>query len=224
MLRELRVSNYALIEELNLSLTQGLNVLSGETGAGKSIVIGAINLLLGERATAEQVRRGADTALVEGIFTPLPGSDSPLHSLLAEAGLEVDEELIVSRELSRSGRSVGRVQGRTVPLSFLKELGRDLIDLHGQHQHQSLLRPEAHLDLLDSFGGTALAGALTRVASLYQKRQQLKGDLEALGSDSAARERRMDILSYQLQENSRAQLTHGEVEELHSREKILAHP
>ncbi|NLY39663.1 MAG: DNA repair protein RecN [Firmicutes bacterium] len=223
MLRELRVSNYALIEELNLSLTQGLNVLSGETGAGKSIVIGAINLLLGERATAEQVRRGADTALVEGIFTPLPGSDSPLHSLLAEAGLEVDEELIVSRELSRSGRSVGRVQGRTVPLSFLKELGRDLIDLHGQHQHQSLLRPEAHLDLLDSFGGTALAGALTRVASLYQKRQQLKGDLEALGSDSAARERRMDILSYQLQEISRAQLKPGEEEELDSREKILAH-
>jgi DNA repair protein RecN (Recombination protein N) len=110
-----------------------------------------------------------------------------------------------------------------VPLSFLKELGRDLIDLHGQHQHQSLLRPEAHLDLLDSFGGTALAGALTRVASLYQKRQQLKGDLEALGSDSAARERRMDILSYQLQEISRAQLKPGEEEELDSREKILAH-
>ena len=114
MLRELRVSNYALIEELNLSLTQGLNVLSGETGAGKSIVIGAINLLLGERATAEQVRRGAIR----------PWWRASLHrcrerfaaALAAEAGLEVDEELIVSRELSRSGRSVGR-SGRTVPLS-----------------------------------------------------------------------------------------------------------
>lgn len=223
MLRELRVSNYALIEDLNLSLTAGLNVLSGETGAGKSIVIGAINLLLGERATAEQVRRGADTALVEGIFTPLSETDSTLHSLLEKAGLEAEEELIVARELTRSGRGVGRIQGRTVPVSFLKELGRDLVDLHGQHQHQSLLRPEAHLDLLDSFGGTALAAALAKVASLYQKRQQLKGDLAALGSDSAARERRIDILSYQLQEITKAQLKPGEEEELAAKENLLAH-
>ncbi len=223
MLLELRVSEFALIEDLTLVLTPGLNVLSGETGAGKSIVIGAINLLLGERAAAEQVRQGQDTARVEGIFD---ASDllPEIAALLEESGIEPDEEaLIIAREVQLGGRGVGRVQGRAVPISFLKDLGQLMVDLHGQHQHQSLLKPEQHLTLLDSFGGGKLSHCRRQVAELFSKRQGLMHDLSALGSDAAERERRMDILEFQIKEIEAARLQAGEEEELTGKEKILTH-
>ena len=222
MLLELRVSEFALIEDLSLSLTPGLNVLSGETGAGKSIVIGAINLLLGERAAVEQVRQGSDTARVEGIFD-LANVLPEAEPLLGQAGIEPEQELIVAREVSAAGRSVGRVQGRAVPASFLKELGQMLVDLHGQHQHQSLLRSEQHILLLDSFGGEKLANLRRQVAELYRKRQSLLTELAALGSDAAERERRVDILAFQIKEIEAARLEPAEEEELLRREKILGH-
>ena len=129
MLVEMRVSQFALIEDLTLKFGPGLNILSGETGAGKSIVIGAINLLLGERAVTEQIRQGEESAFVEGIFVCL-GASLEIDALLEEAGIESGETLIVAREMSRSGRSVGRVNGRAVPISFLKEIGQLLVDLH----------------------------------------------------------------------------------------------
>lgn len=223
MLLELRVSNFALIDDLSLTLEAGLNVLSGETGAGKSLVIGAISLLLGERAAAEQVRQGEETALVEGIFCCEAENRAAVAALLQEAGLEAGDELIMAREVTRGGRSAARIQGRTVPASFLKELGQLLVDLHGQHQHQSLLRSEQHLELLDSFGGEAISQARREAADLFHRRQELKQELAALGLDSAERERRMDILAFQLKEIEAAELRPGEEEELEKQEKILAY-
>lgn len=223
MLGEIRVSHFALIEDLTLELGPGLNVLSGETGAGKSIVIGAINLLLGERADIEQIRQGEESALVEGIFESAGPAASEISRLLDEAGIESGEELIVARELSRRGRSVGRINGRTVPISFLKKLGEVLVDLHGQHQHQSLLSPHYQLALLDFYGGDETGAALKDVAGLYRRRQELLRNLSDLGLESAERERRIDILSFQIKEIEEARLESEEEERLLGKEQILAH-
>jgi len=222
VLLKLRVSDFALIEDLALSLTPGLNVLSGETGAGKSIVIGAINLLLGERAAQDHVRQGRDLAQVEGIFN-ITGLQPEISPLLEQMGIEPDSELIISREVQAEGRSIGRVQGRAVPISALKELGQLLVDLHGQHQHQSLLKAERHLSLLDSFGGEDLSALRRHVAEQYRRRQQLLRELSALGSETATRERSIDILSFQIKEIESAKLAPGEEEELLRQEKIFAH-
>ena len=223
MLEELRVSNFALIEDLSLPLRAGLNVLSGETGAGKSIIIGAIGLLLGERALTEQIRHGEESAFVEGIFAPPGPAAAGIEALLDGAGIEGSGTLIVAREMSRSGRSVGRVNGRTVPVFFLRELGELLVDLHGQHEHQSLLRPRYQLELLDYYGGEKTAAAVQLVERLYRKRQELTKRLEGLGRDSAERERRMEILSFQIEKIREARLEPAEEERLLQEEQILAH-
>ncbi len=222
MLIELKVSNFALIEDLSFDFSSGLNVLSGETGAGKSIVIGAISLLLGERANVEYIRQGEDHAYVEALIGCNKQVKPLIDSMLAEAGIESSEELIIARELQQGGRSVARVNGRAVPVTFLKELGHLLVDLHGQHQHQSLLRPEQHLELLDSFGGANISTLKEELNELYKKRQQLKNELAQLGDDSAERERRLDVYDFQLKEIREANLEPGEDEELARREKILA--
>lgn len=222
MLVELRVSNFALIEDLTLRFDDGLNVLSGETGAGKSIVIGAINLLLGERAAVEQIRQGKDDASVEGIIFPSAALKGTIENFLESAGIAIAEELIVGREVFRNGRSVARINGRAVPISLLKELGHLLVDLHGQHQHQSLLRADQHLELLDSFGGEKLHSSRNRLAEKYKKRQVLKKELSELGEDSGERERRLDVYKFQLKEITEAALTAGEDDELVQRERILA--
>ncbi len=222
MLLELRVSNFALIEDLSFNFNTGFNVLSGETGAGKSIVIGAISLLLGERAAIEQIRQGKEIAYVEGVICLEGSRKEIIKLLLGEAGIELADELILAREVYSSGRSVARVNGRAVPVSFLKELGRYLVDLHGQHQHQSLLRSEEHLDLLDSFGGEKITAARKKLEAMFQKRQDLKNELSLLGSDSTERERKLEVYEYQLNEIKQADLNSGEDEELTEREKILA--
>ncbi len=223
MLEELRVSNFALIEDLSLPLRAGLNVLSGETGAGKSIIIGAIGLLLGERALTEQIRHGEESAFVEGIFAPPGPAAAGIDALLDGAGIEGSGTLIVAREMSRGGRSVGRVNGRTVPVFFLRELGELLVDLYGQHEHQSLLRPRYQLELLDYYGGEKTAAAVQLVERLYRKRQELTKRLEGLGRDSAERERRMEILSFQIEKIREARLEPAEEERLLQEEQILAH-
>ncbi|HHX87305.1 MAG TPA: DNA repair protein RecN, partial [Firmicutes bacterium] len=223
MLLQLNVSNYALIEDLSLELCPGLNILSGETGAGKSIIIGALSLLLGERATSDQIRQGEEAALIEAMFAVNPLVLPRISTIMEEAGLTMEEELIISRELSRSGRSVARVNGRAMPVFFLKELGKYLVDLHGQHEHQSLLHPEQHLELLDAFGGDSLAACRQEVADLYSRLKELMRELEALGQDSARRERQMEVLDYQIKEIAAAGLTVEEEEELLRQEKILVH-
>ena len=222
MLVELKVTNYALIDDLKIEFSSGLNVLSGETGAGKSIVIGAINLLLGERAAVDQIRQGQDRAYIEGIVSCDSHVKDILVKNLTDAGIEWEEDLIIAREIYKSGRSVARINGRAVPVSFLKEIGKHLIDLHGQHQHQSLLRPEEHLELLDLFGGDKVDKLKAKTAELYHRRQGMKKELNSLGESKAERERRIDIAEYQLSEIREAKLNAGEDEELSEREKVLA--
>ncbi len=222
MLLELQVSNYALIENLKLSFAPGLNILSGETGAGKSIVIGALNLILGERAAVEQIRQGQDIALIEGVISLNQPLQAKIGEKLKDAGIEEADELLIGREVFRNGRSVARVNGRSVPVSFLKEIGKLLFDLHGQHQHQSLLRSEQHSELLDSFGGDKIKNCKCGLAQLWQKQQDLKKELSALGDDSAERERRLDVYAFQLKEITEANIKAGEDSELMQRERILA--
>ncbi len=222
MLLQLRVVNYALIEDLTLNFSSGLNILSGETGAGKSIVIGAINLLLGERAAVDQIRQGHDAAYVEGMVSCEPALQDEIEKILEKAGIKGNDELIIAREIFRTGRSVARVNGRAVPVSFLKEIGQLIVDLHGQHQHQSLLRPDQHLELLDSFGGVEIISARKKVAECYDKWQVQKKELARLGENSAERERNIDISAFQLKEIREAELYPGEDLELSRREKILA--
>ncbi|HEY8475877.1 MAG TPA: AAA family ATPase, partial [Chloroflexota bacterium] len=153
MLLELTIRNFAIIDELHLRWEPGLNVLTGETGAGKSIVLDAVGGLLGDRLGAEVVRTGAERAYVEGVFTIAPG-DAALRQLLAEHDLlDAEDQLIVSRDIARTGRSVGRVNGRAVSLALLQAIGERLVDVHGQSQHLSLLRGRAQLDLLDHYAG-----------------------------------------------------------------------
>ncbi|MFO7952386.1 MAG: DNA repair protein RecN [Bacillota bacterium] len=222
MLLELKVSNFALIEDLSFNFSSGLNVLSGETGAGKSIVIGAVSLLLGERANVEYIRQGEESAYVEAMINCSEQIRSLIDNMLEEAGIAKNEELIIARELHQNGRSVARVNGRAVPVTFLKELGQILVDLHGQHQHQSLLRSEQHLDLLDSFGGEKISACRKQLGELFNKRQRLSNELSELGNDSTERERRLDVYAFQLREIREANLETGEDEELAKREKILA--
>ncbi|HED24504.1 MAG TPA: DNA repair protein RecN [Firmicutes bacterium] len=222
MLVDLKVANFALIEDLNMTFSPGLNVLSGETGAGKSIVIGAINLIMGERAAVEQIRQGEEKAYVEGIISCPETLRGFLDNILEEAGISFDGELILAREVYRSGRSVARVNGRAVPVSFLRELGQYLVDLHGQHQHQSLLRPEQHLELLDSFGGEEILKARADLTAMYRKGQELTERLASLGEDGAERERHLDVYAFQLKEIRGAGLYPGEDDKLLQKERILA--
>ena len=151
MLQRLFVKNVALIEELDVAFTAGFNVLTGETGAGKSIVIDAVNLVLGERASRELIKHGADKARVEAVFE-IKGRDG-LLSALEEMGLPCEEpgELLLSREMSAAGKNICRVNGALVNLATLKEITDQLVDVHGQHAHQSLLSKSRHMEYLDSF-------------------------------------------------------------------------
>lgn len=223
MLHRLHVINFALIDDLILELGPGLNVLSGETGAGKSIVIGAISLLLGERASVEQVRSKEKAALIEGIFIPPAPVAALVAPILKTAGISTEEELYLSREVSTGGRSVARINGRLVPVSVLKELGRYLVDLHGQYQHQSLLHPEEQLELLDAFGGTELIVLRNQAASLFQRLKQVRQELSALNYDEVTREHQLDVLEHQIREIHEVHPSPEEETDLLRREQVLAH-
>ncbi|KKM11769.1 hypothetical protein SY88_07065 [Clostridiales bacterium PH28_bin88] len=222
MLQELFIENFALVEQVRLSLAPGLNVLTGETGAGKSIIVDAMAVLLGGRASQEFIRTGQDRALVEGYFSP--PQPAGLEEALLALGISREEDggLLLSREISRSGRNACRVNGRVVTLSVYQEVGRFLVDLHGQHDHQSLLSSSRQLELLDYFGGKAVAGLREEVAAAYRQARDLTAELSALLGDAREKARQRDLLRYQLEEIDRARLTPGEEEELASQRAILA--
>lgn len=230
MLQELTVRNFALLEEVQLAFSPGLNVLTGETGAGKSIIIDAIGTVLGGRAATDVIRTGAERASLEAIFS-VPSSRvdaAPVRELLATLGLdepgEADESdtgtLILSRELSRNGRSVARVNGRAVPVSTLAQVGAHLLDFHGQHEHLSLLRPGAQRDLLDRFGG--LFGHREAVAALVKELRAVRHELASLQQDEREVARRIDLLSFQVEEIHNARLRPGEDEALAHERTLLA--
>lgn len=221
MFLELYVENFALIDRLRLRLGEGLNILTGETGAGKSILIDAVETVLGGRASVDFIRSGEEKALVEVLFdvSGLPGA----RGLLEEWGLATDEGvLLLGREIGRGGRTTSRINGRVATASMIREIGQYLIDIHGQHEHQSLLRPEKHLDLLDRFGGVEVLEAGERVGNLYRRWKEADRKLQELVGDQRDRARRLDLNRFQVEEIDRARLVAGEEESLAEERKLLA--
>ena len=220
LLIELMVHNFALIEELRLELGPGLNVLTGETGAGKSIIIDAVNLVLGGRASIDFIREPADKARIEGIFE-IPRVEVLLE-LLGEFGVEVEEDgvLIMNREVSRNGRNLCRINGRTATLANYRRVGQFLVDLHGQHEHQSLLNPDQHLELLDSYGGGEIPVLRGKIANCFRELQAVIRELDRWQKDEQELARRQDLLTYQVNEIESAHLAVGEEKDL-SQEKII---
>lgn len=220
MLLELTIRNIALIESLRIEFAQGFNVLTGETGAGKSIVVDSVNLALGGRADRDLIRTGSERASVEALFDL---SDTPRALQMAqELGIEADGGLVcVSRELTRSGRNLCRIAGTVLPLSTLKQFTALLMDVHGQHEHQALMNPLRHLDFLDAFGDGDHAQLLQRVREAYDARMQTAAQLRQLMKDASQSERLMDMLSFQVREISEAKLKPGEEAKLEKKLEML---
>lgn len=222
MLLELRVRNLGIIEDMNWRLRRGLNIITGETGAGKSLVIDAVELLLAGKAHEEVIRHGADAAQVEGVFTlPQKEKPSPLRELLAEQGLLADEEtLVIDCQLRRQGGGLIRINGHAVPRARLRQIGRWLVDIHGQSEHLSLLDRQSHLDFLDAYARTLdLRRDFHTKATELEK---LEEELKKLEQDAKERARREEFLRFQLEEIGRARLREGEEKELERERHILA--
>ena len=219
MLLELHITNFALIERLDISFSSGLNVLTGETGAGKSIIIDCVSFILGGKQTRDVIRTGQECAYVEGVFD----SKGPeLSAILKDNGIEEEDIIILSREISIGGRSIARINGRAVTLGTLKQVGRLLIDLHGQHEHQSLLDEEKHIYMLDSFCPPSFRELKEAYGACYERMSQLETQLQKLKTDDQYKLRRMDLISFQINEISEADLTNGEDIELLKRKGILS--
>ena len=172
MLLNLYIKNYALIDNVSIAFGPGLNILTGETGAGKSIIIDAINLIIGERASTDLIRTGQQNASVEAVFEY---EDKSIDEILKEYGIEPeDNTLIISREINIQGRSISRMNGKLVPASALKRVGKLLIDIHGQHEHQSLLDSKNHIKILDSLEYEEISKFKNKVKSLYQEYCQIQ--------------------------------------------------
>lgn len=221
MLLMLDLRDFALIDSLTLDFYPGLNVLTGETGAGKSIIIGAIGLILGERASTEHIRAGCERAYLEAVFSPSAATAPQLQKIIEQHGIPFEEEIIISREISLGGRNICRVNGRSVPLTALKDLGAFLIDLHGQHSHQSLLRTERHLYLLDEFGDEELLKTKRELQELYDRWQKVSEKLKTLGSSAEERQRQLELLRFQRDEILNASISAEEEEELTKRLSLL---
>lgn len=220
MLRELHITNFALIDELGVEFGPGLNVLTGETGAGKSIIIDALGLVLGMRGEAEQIRTGADGATVEAAFDRC---DEEIRGLLADSGIEYppNEFLLVRRVLLREGRSKAYLNGRLSSSASLRNLGELLVDVHGQHQGVALTQPSRHRLLLDAYAG--LTEEVAAFRRLYGRRQTLTAELDTLRAGERQTTQRLDQLRYQRDEIVAARLVHGEEEELSRERTILMH-
>ena len=215
MLSLLHIENIALIQSADIRFEPGFNVLTGETGAGKSIVIDSIGAVLGERTSRELIRTGAKSALVTAVFTQVP----PLPWLEENGFPTGEEELLLQRELQGDGRNVCRIDGKLVTVAQLRELGRQLLNIHGQHDGQQLLDPASHLGYLDQFGGCR--PLLESYQEAYRKWHDIRREMDKLQMDEAERSRRVDTLNYQIQELERAQLKAGEDEELSARRTLL---
>lgn len=222
MLLSLTIRNVALIEELTISLHEGFHVLTGETGAGKSIIVDAVNLVLGGRADRELIRTGCEKAYVEALFDI--HDNSKMKELLSQQEMEAEDDLLsISREISISGRNICRVLGVVMPLAALRDITASLIDVHGQHEHQFLMDEHKHLLFLDSFGDDTHRLRMEAAAAALEAYRTGEKELRRLVSENSQREQRMDMLRFQLQELKAAKLSAGEEETLRRDLERLRH-
>lgn len=220
MLERLSIKNIALIREQTIEFSDGLNVLTGETGAGKSLIIDSLSLLLGEKADKSLITHGETFATVEAVFSNL--SENVL-SVFDEFGMEREDALVVSRKISVDGKNECRVNGVSFTLSMLKKLSAPLMDLHGQFEHQNLLKVSKHIEILDLFGGNEIAQILEEYRILFSKYESNQAELRSLVTNDQERERLIDLYSYQVQEIDNAGFYEGEEEELKQMRNQILH-
>jgi DNA repair protein RecN (Recombination protein N) len=218
MLTDLTIKNVAIIDTLQITFKTGLTVLTGETGAGKSIIIDAVGLIMGSRASSDLIRSGEEEATVEALFDISAQTD--IRQLLLEAGFDCDDELLIKRSLSRSGKNKIFINGGMATLALLSDIAPRLINIYGQHDSQTLLKPENHLRLLDAFAG--LNTERQEFKRLFNRLAALRENIDALESEQREAERRLDLLSYQSEEIEKAELKAGEEEQLEERRTLLA--
>ncbi len=218
MLRQLLIENIALIDKLELALGDGLNIMSGETGAGKSIIIDSLNFVLGERADKSLIRYGTEYAVVQAVFDEY--INPQISEYLDSVGIDAEDVLILRRKMTVEGKNECRINGRIATLSILKGLTELLVDIHGQHEHQSLLKSANHITLLDSIGETKLFNCKAEMQKEYSNYTSLKRELGKYGNGDE-RERRLDILKYQIDEIERVNVGEGEEESLLAQRKRI---
>lgn len=221
MLQRLDIQNIALIDKLCVELGEGLNVLTGETGAGKSIIIDSINAILGERLPKDLIRTGTDKASVQAVFTI---DETRFSDLIEIYGFEVEEDgsLLISRDVNITGKNSCRINGRLVTVTALKEVGQRLLDIHGQYDNHSLLNSSKHLDLLDAFAGETIADYLKEYKVKFTEFKSKKQKLNELTSEKGEKEKKIDLLKFQTNEIEKADLKSSEEEELENRRIILS--
>jgi DNA repair protein RecN (Recombination protein N) len=206
MLTELSIRNFAIIDQITLTFKEGLTVLSGETGAGKSIIIDAIQLLAGGRASVDFVRHGEDKAEIEGLFS-IDSKSHAIYTVGKQFGVDIqDNDVVLQRVITSSGKSICRVNGKLVTLAILKEFGRTLIDIHSQHETQSLMVPENHIELLDLYNPDHIVQVKEEYLSLYNKLEALKKRYKELSENEQEMAQRLDLLEFQLRELEKANL------------------
>lgn len=218
MLSHIHINSLGIIDDLEIEFGKGLNIITGETGAGKTLVIGSIQMISGNKVSKDLIRNGKDKAFVEALFYI---ENDLLKNRVKELGYDSDE-IVIYREITRNGRAVNKVNGHLVSVSELKELGEILIDLHGQHDNQFLLDSRHHIEVIDNFAGDELKTFKDEYLTLYNDRKRILDDIERLGGEPEKRARTIEFLKFQLDEIKEASLKSGEEEELNDRRKVLA--
>lgn len=223
MLTELSIKNFAIIEELDISFEKGLTVLTGETGAGKSIIIDAIGLLVGGRGSADFVRYGAKKAEIEGLFF-IDDKQHPIYQKANEIGIEIDEDgmVVLQRVINVQGKSICRINNKLVTLTVLRELGETIVDIHGQHEHQHIMQQEQHLFMLDQYGEEQLRSPLLAYKQQYTTYKMLHKQVKQFTENEQKLVQRLDLLQYQLEEIQKANLVSEEDTSLTSEKIKLA--
>ena len=220
MLLEISIKNFAIIEAISLNFEKGMTVLTGETGAGKSIIIDAMNMMLGARATTDVIRHGAPKAEIEGLFSI--ENSLPLQEIFDEQGIDLGDEIIIRREILQNGRSVSRVNGQMVNLSVLRAIGQHLVDIHGQHDQEELMRPQLHIQMLDEFGDTDFLELKQSYQTNFDAYRQMRKQLLEVKKNQEEHKARIEMLEFQMAEIESAALQPSEDLKLNQeRDKLL---
>ena len=222
MLLEISIKNFAIIESISLNFEKGMTVLTGETGAGKSIIIDAMNMMLGARATTEVIRHGAPKAEIEGLFSI--ESNRALEEIFDEQGLELSDEIIIRREILQNGRSISRINGQMVNLSVLRTIGQQLVDIHGQHDQEELMRPHRHIQMLDEFGDTSFFELKEAYQMSFDNYRRMRKQVLDIKKNQQEHKARIEMLEFQMAEIEAANLKAGEDVTLNQeRDRLLNH-